>query len=215
MNDRNSYFAAVFSKELDRWKKEKKQSQEDFANAIGLNGKNMVTRYKKGTAYPERETLDRICSVLGVDQSIFHPQTFEDWFNYSEKFRQGVYADQEAREHSAIREAGINLLFWEYLWREIPYTKKLIPLHESNVTEDLIFLKKTNDDWHKIYPKDIELVRQLQDDVTEYITMILIKKALQQRLGESSDVRVAQVLFDIAKDLICQDKKMEDSDGIN
>ena len=215
MNDRNSYFAAVFSRELDRWKKETKKSQEDFAIAIGLSGKNMVTRYKKGTAYPEPETLERICFELGVDQSIFHPQTFEDWFNYSEKFRQEVFADQEAREHTAIHKAGIDLLFWEYLWREIPYTKMVMPLHESDVSEDLIFLKKTKDDWHKVYRQDIEFVRQLQDDVTEYITMILMKKALRQRLGESSDVRVVQVLFDMAKDLICQDKGKENTDGID
>ena len=215
MNDRNSYFAAVFSRELDRWKKEKNLSQEDFAIAIGLSGKNMITRYKKGTAYPEPETLESICSELGVDQSIFHPQTFEDWFSYSEKFRQGVFADQEAREHNAIHEAGIDLLFWEYLWRKIPYTKMVMPLYESDISEDLICLKKTNDDWHKVYRQDIEFVRQLQDDVSEYITMILMKKALQQRLGESSDVRVVQVLFDLAKDLIVHDNSKEDTNGID
>ena len=74
MNERNSFFAAVFSRELDRWKKENKRSQEDFAIAIGLNGKNMITRYKNGTAYPEPEKLENICSVLGVEESICYPE---------------------------------------------------------------------------------------------------------------------------------------------
>ena len=90
MNDRNSYFAAVFSRELDRWKKEKNLSQEDFAIAIGLSGKNMITRYKKGKSYPDPETLESICSELGVDPSIFHPDpnNFDDMLCSQATFQQ-------------------------------------------------------------------------------------------------------------------------------
>lgn len=210
MNVKNAFFAKVFIRELDRWKEENNSSQEDFADRIGVHP-NMISRYKKGTKHPTEKRLNSICQVLNVEKSIFFPHTFEDWFSSSEEFRRGVFADQESRECTALREAGVDLLFWEYLWRKIPYTKMVMPLHESDRDEDLIFLKKFPDDLYKVYRQDIEFVRHLQDDVAEYIAMQLTKKALQQRLEGRSDTRVVQVLFEMAKDLICHSENATDT----
>ena len=203
MNERNLFFASVFSKELDRWKKEKNQTQEDFASLTGIH-KNSISRYKKGDAYPTEPALGEICRVLDVDSSIFYPHTFEEKFLYDKDFRNVVFADQEAREYDTLREAEIDILFWEFLWRKIPYAKMVMPMCKSNVEYDPVFLKKFSDNIYKISHQDIEFVRQLQNDVTAYITMILMKKALHQRLSEGSEARVVEILFDMAKDLICK-----------
>ncbi len=105
MNDRNSYFAVVFSRELDRWKKENSKSQEDFAVDIGLKGKNMITRYKKGEAYPEPETLDRICNVLGVEKSIFYPSILDNECLFSKGVFEAAYRQTDGMNFGLAIEA--------------------------------------------------------------------------------------------------------------
>ena len=183
MNDRNSYFAAVFSRELERWKKENNKSQEDFAIAIGLSGKNMITRYKKGTAYPEPENLERICKVLSVEASVFYPSTFEDRLSYDADFRDAIYRNLEKAQYDALREAGIDPAFWGFLWRAVPYTETLFPIFNlESEDETPLFLKKTTDGVVDVYEKDLEFVRKLQEDVIKYVNMQLIKTALDQSL---------------------------------
>lgn len=212
MNDRNSYFAAVFSKELDRWKKENKQSQEDFAIAIGLNGKNMITRYKNGTAYPEPEKLENICSVLGVEESIFYPQTYEDKFHYDKDFRSKEIDRILDMEEALVDSAGINWSFWNYFW-ELDIANTFFPFSPGEkVALRIVTPKRTQ---VSINEEDLSFVKQLQDEIEEYITMTIMKKALRHRLGEGSDTRVVQVLFDMAKDFIVHEKSKEDTDGID
>ena len=218
MSNRNAFFAAVFTRELDRWKKENKSSQEDFAVRIGVEP-NMVSRYKKGTAHPKEETLNSICRELGVDKNIFYPQTFEDWFGSSEEFRRRVFADQEARELNALLDAGIDLLFWEFLWRKIPYTKHILPIPNMNKQDDLLFIKKSSDEFYKVFQQDLEFVSQLQEDVIDYISMQMLKSSLRQRLNRVSfeNITKDQINFEIDKlfsalalDII-QDIRKEDS----
>lgn len=213
MNDRNSYFAAVFSRELDRWKKETKQSQEEFAYAIGLQSKNMITRYKKGEAYPEPEKLESICSVLGVDQSIFHPDpnSFDDMFFYDTDFRHKVTQSVIDTERKAIDRAEISPFFWHFLWR-IPGIQALFPF----AGEYQLFphhIPNTHD-WKTITAEDLDYIHQLQEDVTEYLTMLLVKKSLSSKLKESSDTApLLPILVQIARDISYQEK--EDSNGID
>ena len=66
------YFSIVFTKELDKWKaKDKKNTQEKFAELVDLASKNSITDYRKGYAFPEPYTLENIAKVLNVDISIF------------------------------------------------------------------------------------------------------------------------------------------------
>lgn len=213
MNDRNSYFASIFSRELERWKKETKKSQEDFAVAIGLSGKNMITRYKKGVAYPEPETLESICSVLGVDQSIFYPdpKSFEDMFFYDTDFRQKTTQIVLDTEKKALEAAGISPYFWHFLWR-IPGIKALFPFSgEYQIFPH--YIPNTND-WVTITAEDLDNIHQLQEEVTEYLTMLMVKKNLISKLKESSDAApLLPILLQIARDISYQAK--EDTDGID
>lgn len=202
MNDRNSYFAAIFSRELERWKKETKQSQEDFAISIGLMGKNMITRYKKGTAYPEPDTLEQICDVLGVEQSIFYPDpnSFEDMFFYDSDFRHNFVNDVLDTEKKAIAKAGISPFFWHFLWR-IPGIQALFPFTDGYQT----FPKHipNTHEWATITAEDLDYIRQLQEEVTEHLTMLLVKKSLYSKLQESSNTApLVPILLQMAKDLI-------------
>ena len=186
MRAKNTYFASVFSKELDRWKKENHSSQENFAGEIGVDP-NMISRYKKGDAYPSELTLDAICSVLNVEKTIFFPSTFEDRLAYDDDFRDAIYRGLEKIQYDALREAGVDPAFWGFLWRIVPYTEHLFPIFNREAEANkVLFPKKTSDNVVDVYEKDLEFVRKLQDDVIKYINMHLIKTALDQRLSCST-----------------------------
>lgn len=68
---RNYYFSRVFTQKLKMWCEENDATQQDFCSKVGVT-KNMITRYKKGEAYPTVEVLKTICSVFecAVDEFI-------------------------------------------------------------------------------------------------------------------------------------------------
>lgn len=209
MSDRNAFFAAVFTRELKRWKKENKSSQEDFAERIGV-GPNMITRYKNCGAYPEPDTLEQICAVLGVERSIFYPQTYEEKFCFDNEFRSKVIDQILDMEEALVDSAGINWSFWNYFWG-LDIADTMFPFSPGEKVELRIVTPKRTQ--VSINKEDLSFVKQIQDEIEEYIAMILVKKALRHRLGEGSDVRVVPVLFDMAKDLICHDKDNDDANG--
>ena len=185
MNDRNTFFAEVFSSELMRWKKETKQSQEDFAIAIGLKGKNMITRYKNGEAYPEPETLERICEVLGVEKSKFSPQTYFDAFRTSKAVRDNFFKHNFVDKYCKLEEMGIDFSFWSFLWSKIPYTANFFPIGNGQNEEDVVFLEEMPENVAAIYKQDLEMIQDLQADVIEYTTMQLIKRVLNKQLSDA------------------------------
>ncbi len=188
---KNEYFASVFTRELDRWKKENHSSQEKFAAEIGVDP-NMIGRYKKGIAHPTDCTLESICDVLGVEKTIFYPSTIEDHFMYDDDFREVVYRGLEQIQYDALREAKIDPAFWGFLWRLVPYSETLFPISKLESTDEPLFYKKTQDDLVAVYPKDLEYVRNLQSDVIEYITLHLLKSSLRQRLNHTKMVGVSE-----------------------
>lgn len=211
MSERNKFFADIFKKELDRWKKDTGKKQVDFADLIGVT-ENMISKYRGGKAYPAADILDSICNVLGVEESIFYPQSYEDKFHYDEDFRSKEIDRILDLEEALVNSAGINWNFWNYFW-EHDIADTLFPVTPGKKIELRISTpKRTTVSLNK---EDLALVKQIQDEIEEYITLILMKKALKQRLGESSDAGVVQVLFDIAKDLICKNNDKEAPNGID
>ena len=72
------YFSIVFTNELDKWNaKDKKNTQEKFAELVDLASKNSITDYKKGYSFPESYTLKKIAEVLNVDVNIFTTPNIE------------------------------------------------------------------------------------------------------------------------------------------
>lgn len=211
MSERNKFFADIFKKELDRWKKDTGKKQVDFADLIGVT-ENMISKYRGGKAYPAADILDSICNVLGVEESIFYPQSYEDRFHYDKDFRSQEIDRILDLEEALVDSAGINWNFWNYFW-EHDIADTMFPLSPGKKIElRIVTPMRTTVSLNK---EDLALVKQIQDEIEEYITLILAKKILKQRLGESSDVRVVQVLFDLAKDLIVHDNSKEDTDGID
>ena len=72
MKSKNQYFSEVFSDLLKEWCKANRNTQAGFAEAVGVHP-NMISRYKKGEAYPTDDVLDWIAQALNVDKSIFFP----------------------------------------------------------------------------------------------------------------------------------------------
>lgn len=72
MKSKNQYFSEVFSDLLKEWCKANGSTQADFADVVGVHP-NMISRYKKGEAYPTDDVIDWIAQALKVDKSVFFP----------------------------------------------------------------------------------------------------------------------------------------------
>ncbi len=210
MYDRNRYFASVLSRELDRWKKEKGKTQGEFANLIPVQ-ENMITRYKKGKAYPSEGVLLRICKELGVESSIFVPQTFEEYFEYDPSFRKCVDSDMKRREDKSLCNAGIDPNFWKYFWSH-PDTLRFFPLSFKKSESKKLFLMNCPIGKIWITDDDLKLVAELQKEINECFSIVLLKKALPRFTNSSEDTPLFPMLENLAKALI-RDEEKEDSDG--
>lgn len=51
---------------IRRWREQKGMSQEELAKAAGDLDKQTIYRLEKGRVWPEYESLEKICNVLGV-----------------------------------------------------------------------------------------------------------------------------------------------------
>lgn len=72
MKSKNQYFSEVFSELLEEWCKTNGSTQASFAEAVGVHP-NMISRYKRGEAYPTDDVIDWIAQALNVDKSAFFP----------------------------------------------------------------------------------------------------------------------------------------------
>lgn len=228
VSNRNAFFAEVFTRELNRWKQEQHKTQEDFAEEIQV-GPNMVSRYKKGEAYPADSTMEEICRVLQVEKSIFYPQSFEDRIKYDEDTKARVKLILQEMEMESITDSGINYLFWEFLWKTIPNIKRLLPSSVHEKKEGFLFQKTIQDEPELFDQTDLDFIANLQKDVVNYIYMQTIQYALGQQLekGRSQAVREKRVpeeeeldhhwdsVFSMMLQQLLHNPEKEDSDGID
>ena len=220
MKEQNAYFKEVFTSELDRWKKENRKTQEDFAGEIGVNA-NMIPRYKSGDVYPSTK-IDEICRVLGVDKSIFSPQTFFDAFRTSKAVRDNFNKHNFIDKYCKLEEMGIDFSFWSFLWSKIPYTANFFPTSNNPNEEDVLFLEDMPGNVVPIYPQDLEIILDIQADVIEYTTMQLIKRVLNKHLydaeyhaikgsfsGEEIDAQLDKIICSMILEISRTKKKEE------
>lgn len=228
MNDRNAFFAEVFTRELNRWKKDQHKSQEKFAEEIHVEP-NMITRYKQGKAYPSDGTLEAICRVLQVDKSVFYPQSFGDRLKYDKVMQEEVKLLLRKMEVKYVVSSNINLLFWEFLWQTIPNLKRLLPSSLHDAKSGFLFQKDIRDESELFDQSDLEYISVLQKDVINYIYMQTIKHALRQQIEKATSqdtqenhVSTEQEInrnMDIILSMILQDilrnPAKEDTNGID
>ena len=186
MNDRNKYFAAVFTRELNRWKAENKLYQADFSRNTGIHT-NSLSRYRKGEAFPTPPALEAICKELGVDESIFYPQTLNDKLKYDEGFRYQAAEWLVDEELKAIQSLGISLQFYGML-RNIPNFKEIFPFATTpkDTFEETCHGIPSSDHFHGftmsngkkavITKADLSYIKQLEEEVTSFIEYQFYKK---------------------------------------
>ena len=228
VSNRNAFFAEVFTRELNRWKQEQHKNQEDFAEEIQVVP-NMISRYKKGDAYPADSTMEEICRVLQVEKSIFYPQSFEDRMKYDEETQKRVKLILQEMELESITDSGINFLFWEFLWQAVPNIKRLLPSSIHEAQNGFLFQKKIHDEVESFVQSDLDFIADLQKNVVNYIYMQTIQYALGQQLkkGRSQAAREKRVpeeqeldhhwdsVFSMMLQQLLLSPEKEDTDGID
>lgn len=178
---RNDYFKSVFSTELEKWKEKNHLSQEVFAERIGVEP-NMISRYKKHGVYPSDKTLTAICREFGVSKEHFYPKTLYEHYFYDEESRKNIDKGFQKIEIAELKSAGINLSFWYFLLHTIPNLRDVLPPPNQKKDDDYRFSSKQSDVLDNFYEEDIEFIKMLQKDVSEYIRFQIIKASLSKRL---------------------------------
>lgn len=70
---KKKYFCRAFNYWLDVWKKRTKKTDRDFARKI-IVSKNMITFWRKGTVFPQKETLQKIANEFNIPESFLAPE---------------------------------------------------------------------------------------------------------------------------------------------
>lgn len=187
MKGRNLYFSIVFSKLLDEWLKgdisdtngmTRKRTQVDFANRVGLHP-NMITRYKKGEAYPQdEERMQWIADAFGVDLNIFTPSTPAEKIAFDEEYRLSAMKDTLDTEIEIVKSHGIHIGFWSF-FTSIKNIYDLFPFEQIDDWTGVVG-GKYNSKGEKVgfTSKDLIFVKHLQDEVETTVTVLLIKSLM-------------------------------------
>ena len=176
MNERNAFFACVFSRELDKWKSETNQTQERFAEITNIH-KNSVSKYKKGEAFPTPPTMTAICEVLGVEESIFYPHTTDELVKYSKDFRDAILAEEMRESSNNLKAVGISQNFLDHVL-SLSNIDTIFPFDNNKVPGELTFAWITADNQHKLTNftcKDLSIIKEIQDKADEFILALLLK----------------------------------------
>ena len=127
----NEYFAHVFTKLLNEWKKTHPgKSQEDFAELVGVMSANSVSDWKRGKSFPSEKTMQKICEVLKVDESTFYPKLKEDKYKYDPQFITKIGRDRS----EFAKKIGFDMELLAVLRRLVNF-EELFPIY-SNIVPD-------------------------------------------------------------------------------
>ena len=66
--DINPVFTENFNRYLNKWKKENNKTDQDFAKLVGVKNRKSVHGWKTGMTLPQKATMPKIASVLGVSE---------------------------------------------------------------------------------------------------------------------------------------------------
>lgn len=197
MKGKNLFFSLKFSKLLDEWLSEctidedgntKRRTQKDFAEMVGLHP-NMISRYRKGNAYPGDDQLSWIAQALNVDVSEFIPTTDTERLAFDENYRTNFYKDILALELGLVESIGIDKSFW-WFFTEQKNIYDIFPFEKANneCEENMIFGKKNSSGKKVGFTKeDLEYVKYLQEEVETFIFSLLIKKHIEKERGNKNN----------------------------
>lgn len=194
----SEYFGRRFNEALAKWKKESGKTQDDFSKEAFVSP-NMITRYKKGEAFPSDAVLEDICKVLGVDEDCFIP-TGSDEYKYSSAY----ITDLIKQKKSLAEDIGLNIGFMDLVinstnfieeypfWTPIDfsgniiegkYQRRKLAKTEVDLDEDSFMIR--DDDGKSIILSDVDLhiMKDIQDKVVEYIRFLYFerKKIMQEQ----------------------------------
>lgn len=68
---------------LDKWKRETGNNQQDLAELIGVDC-GTVSRWRTGRQRPDRESMERLCEVLGIEEIelVRTPSRYEEFIEF-------------------------------------------------------------------------------------------------------------------------------------
>lgn len=202
------FFGTQFKKILA----EKGISQQRFINLYNTLpnqhvNKNSVSDWTRGVSYPTPEKMECICKILDVEESYFQPTSLRERYWFSQE---GV--DEDARKKSEYADLiGLNENFLIGL-REIvdfdKYYRVYTPLQvegffsseryiripedrcadiEKATSNGQIYQVCRNGKRIQLRKEDLEFLKDLQDEVSQYVEYLLYKR-IQDMQKELEDL---------------------------
>ena len=168
----NFIFGETFKKVTDEWKERTGQDLKVLAIDTKISP-NDISRYRKGSSIPKKETLMKLCEYLGVEPSVF---------GYSVEKEKYTFTDDEAKEHykddknymrhfiaTQMRQAeefGLSEDFLRWM-KELDATKRIFPLYRYHILvkenpHDFIPDKYTRIDMDTLVSVDVDSPYQVQ-----------------------------------------------------
>ena len=187
------YFSKVFTDLLEEWKKENDKTQEDFMELIGVQTVNSITHYKKGYSYPKKNTFQKICEVLDVDESVFTPKSPTERYENDPLYITAVGKDRsrfakgigfDMRLLSVLRK----LINFE---EEFPIYSNIVQTNNKEFIRNPNFLDsqtiqeeelkdlqiQRNSKTVTLHNADLMFLKEVQDQVTQYVKFLFYERS--------------------------------------
>ena len=208
-------FSSRLKEKLRAWKeaeakyKQKKPTNEDFANRVGLVagteiGRQSISRYLHEKVMPSRVHFEAMCKVLGCDESELLPANHSEQYKHSREYMKEVVHEKER----FASDIGLQKSFIKWI-SDFPLYKTGFPLWLPMVQDNSLFAEKPitrmtpapavnlNSPYQTSYGgeivtlsnNDLLFLKELQDAAAAFIVKRLEekKKAYDEELQAEND----------------------------
>jgi len=197
------YFSKVFTDLLEEWKKENDKTQEKFMELIGVQTVNSITHYKKGYSYPKKNTLQKICEVLDVDESVFTPKSPTERYENDPLYITAVGKDRSR----FAKEIGFDMRLLSVLRKlinfeeEFPIYSNIVQTNNKEFIRNPNFLDSQiiqeeelkdlqiqhNDKTITLHNVDLMFLKEVQDQVVKYVKFLFYERS-KEMLAEIQSI---------------------------
>ena len=141
----------------------------------------MITRYKKGEAFPSESVLQCIADFFNVEVNTFFPTTETERLAFDLDYRKDFLSELIDIELQMIQEIGIGLGFWKF-FISIEGIYDLFPFELPDQWTNEMVQGKKNSKGQKVgfTKNDLLFVKQLQHEAETTVSVLMIKELIKK-----------------------------------